>query len=80
MTSSLDGTFTGFNGTFVDQNDLGNSETSLIDSVTTSFLNHIVQIASGETESDFLTEETALAQAEDTPDTVWNGTTGDSRR
>jgi hypothetical protein len=76
MTSSLSGQFIGFNATFHNTNPLGNTQTSLIDSVDTHTLNHIVQIDPAATEPDFLTEETPIDQSMNLPDTVWQGTSG----
>jgi hypothetical protein len=71
MESSLAGTFTSFSATYQHIDDLGGLS-SLIDSLDTHALNHVVRIVdpSDDGKPDFLTEETA--NANDLPDTVWD--------
>ena len=81
LLSSLQGTFLSFSATFVHKDDLNNPRTSIIDSVDTHFLEHIVRIVdpADDGKPDFLYYSTdpLSTDLDPVPDTVWSsdGTT-----
>ena len=72
LTASLAGQFIDFSATYKHVDDLGNPRTSLIDSIDTHILAHVVRIdtPADDGKPDFLTFETP--NINNVPDTVWN--------
>ena len=76
LLSSLQGKFLSYNAKFKHKDDLNNPRTSILDSVDTHFLEHVVRVVapSDDGKPDFLTNETP--NTDNLPDTLWNSVDG----
>ena len=81
LLSSLQGNFLSYSATFKHNDDLNNPRTSLIDSVDTYFLEHVVRIVTpsddGRPDFLFFSADPPTSELNPVPDAVWNsdGTT-----
>ena len=81
LLSTLQGTFLSYSATFKHKDDLNNSRTSILDSVDTHFLEHVVRIVdpADDGKPDFLyfSTDPLTTDLDPTPDSVWSsdGTT-----
>ena len=80
LLASLQGRFISFNATFTHTDDLNNPRTSILDSVDTHFLEHVVRIVdpADDGKPDFLalSVDPLLTDLSPLPDTVWNSVDG----
>ena len=76
LLSSLQGTFLSFGATFVHHDDLNNPRTSILDSVDTHFLEHVVRIVDptddGKPDFLFFSTDPLTTDLDPVPDTVWS--------
>jgi len=76
LLSSLQGTFLSYSATFKHTDDLNNPRTSLIDSVDTHFLEHVVRIVDpaddGKPDFLFFSVDPLFTNLNPLPDTVWS--------